>query len=897
VAEENLGTAVLRIVVDDEPARNALNLLKRDVEATAQQATRARRTTARPPTPKGGAREGTDAVERANQRIIGIQNRINLLEAKGVNITQARARLSQAIAANEQSNFGSVRQITSQLSNTLRIEEGRLRVSAAQTAELKRQNAETKSVASTERTRAQKPAGVGFATTPEQILAGRGGTQKGAASSINTAETFLNKTTQLSNRINVLAAKGVDISSLRTTFEQANAAALERQFGTSQRLIQNLTREVSLQENNLRIAKLREAADKRRLKEAATSATGTAKGQPPPPPGLPPLPPVPGFPKEYYARQARQVKEASKRQQDIISNAIIGGAFPLLFGQGIGAAAGGAAGGAGGGAIGGQFGFGLSLVGTALGAQFDLTIQKAGALAAALEDPVGQFSAIQQNALLSSKGLEKHVAALIANGKTAEAAAIVQRDLANAYADPTRAKELAAATDALNRSYTQLGLTLADLGLESIAGLAGNAALALRGFAATIQFFKDLIPKGLPSIPTGDQPGSAFFNPLSGGGGTAAVIEIGKLLGRTVGRPPTNNLAAPQSNMDLEFKGISKRLEQEQRIISASETQNKLIVAQAQGYAEIAASLERQVITETALEALRTQTDPIERVKIQIKAKQDLINLDERELERKQALRAQTSLEAAQDTIKLQSIGKQIAATQALRNTQKGVARDTLESTQAIQAGVDAARDREREIGAQIDAARQRGGDAGEQEAARLVNQQVIAANETRLELEKGADALTRAGEQLRDNLRNAIVDFTRIRSDAEGLNQFLNPVQQQQRAEQDFQLLLPQFREAQARFTQLTGARAPEFGGSTVDVNQSMRDLINVTQTESQATRDLAGTQQALATNLEAYNKTITDLATVTKTLADKNWLVNVAVSGAQSAISGDVLNGAVSP
>jgi len=49
------------------------------------------------------------------------------------------------------------------------------------------------------------------------------------------------------------------------------------------------------------------------------------------------------------------------------SNAIIGGAFPLLFGQGAGAAAGGAIGGGLGGLLGGQFGFGLSLVGTLIG--------------------------------------------------------------------------------------------------------------------------------------------------------------------------------------------------------------------------------------------------------------------------------------------------------------------------------------------------------------------------------------------------------------------------------------------------------------------------------------------------------------------------------------------------
>ena len=70
------------------------------------------------------------------------------------------------------------------------------------------------------------------------------------------------------------------------------------------------------------------------------------------------------------------------------SSALIGGAFPLLFGQGGGAAIGGALGGAGGGLLGGQFGFALSLVGTQLGSLVDTTIGKVGELGKAF----GQFS-------------------------------------------------------------------------------------------------------------------------------------------------------------------------------------------------------------------------------------------------------------------------------------------------------------------------------------------------------------------------------------------------------------------------------------------------------------------------------------------------------------------------
>jgi len=63
-----------------------------------------------------------------------------------------------------------------------------------------------------------------------------------------------------------------------------------------------------------------------------------------------------------------------------LGSGLIGGAFPLLFGQGVGAAAGGTLGGLAGGAIGGQFGFALSLVGTQLGTVADQAVAFAAAL-------------------------------------------------------------------------------------------------------------------------------------------------------------------------------------------------------------------------------------------------------------------------------------------------------------------------------------------------------------------------------------------------------------------------------------------------------------------------------------------------------------------------------------
>ena len=88
----------------------------------------------------------------------------------------------------------------------------------------------------------------------------------------------------------------------------------------------------------------------------------------------------------------KQLQTRKTTNQAAISNALIGGAFPLLFGQGLGASLGGAAGGFAGGKMkgkgGGQMGFALSLVGTALGSQLDKLAQSAMELGKALRNPI-----------------------------------------------------------------------------------------------------------------------------------------------------------------------------------------------------------------------------------------------------------------------------------------------------------------------------------------------------------------------------------------------------------------------------------------------------------------------------------------------------------------------------
>ena len=110
---------------------------------------------------------------------------------------------------------------------------------------------------------------------------------------------------------------------------------------------------------------------------------------------------IPGSPAALAAEErARKFKSAQ-------GSALIGGAFPLLFGQGIGAAAGGAVGGFGGGIIGGEFGFGLSLIGTQVGTLIDQFVAGATELGQALNPLTADIDALTNAAGLAATETQK----------------------------------------------------------------------------------------------------------------------------------------------------------------------------------------------------------------------------------------------------------------------------------------------------------------------------------------------------------------------------------------------------------------------------------------------------------------------------------------------------------
>ena len=163
---------------------------------------------------------------------------------------------------------------------------------------------------------------------------------------------------------------------------------------------------------------------------------------------------IPGSPAFLEARR--------RRRKDALSSGIIGGAFPLLFGQGAGAAVGGALGGVGGGLIGGQFGFGLSLIGTQLGSIFDQTIANAQEAGKALNSTGGALDFMREKSLFSTDAVKERAVELEELGKVEELATLLTKELVDKIGNKgvESIQKLGETTDETTRLWNELTLQL-----------------------------------------------------------------------------------------------------------------------------------------------------------------------------------------------------------------------------------------------------------------------------------------------------------------------------------------------------------------------------------------------------------------------------------------------------
>ena len=151
-----------------------------------------------------------------------------------------------------------------------------------------------------------------------------------------------------------------------------------------------------------------------------------------------------------------------KRLQGGIGSAIIGGGFPLLFGQGPAAAVGGGVGGLAGGLLGGQMGFALSIAGTTIGGALD-------DLAKALAKPTENIEKLVTKLGLVDTPTGKLALELEKLGLTSSAATLLIQEFENQFGlSQGQIKENAEKMTKFNNEINQLGTELTLLMANSL---------------------------------------------------------------------------------------------------------------------------------------------------------------------------------------------------------------------------------------------------------------------------------------------------------------------------------------------------------------------------------------------------------------------------------------------
>ena len=479
---------------------------------------------------QGGQSESITAKTDAQSKRARLNQQLNSLEASGVKTTKLRAQLGEATTAQANRQFGTFNQIANKLSESLRAEREKLKIQRQQSNELKGQVTEEKRIGKLNASPVR--GGIAFKGSPiaEEVAARK---QQRLAKDLDAGamERAANRRAKIENRIDYLSTGGRD-QSVRSaaTPLKPNAAAIKAEelldksrkatAATTEKEAKRIAKdnaspvggrpgdkespafkaaeEKRTQERNARRAekisarqdylstggrdrsiltgtsafarpdpqavRAEQELQKARAKTAAqTLRTTTAENR-----------------KQERERAARG-KETRERIGGTLSSGLIGGGFPLLFGQGAGAAAGGAVGGLAGGAIGGGFGFALSVVGTAIGAAFDEMLAKGKVLALGLDDPIAQFEALKEASLFSNLGVEKNVGALIKGGRTEEAKLIAQDDLTKRFGDTASLDAYIKSQDELNRAWAEASIAVAQFTSGPLAAFLADLAKGLGG--------------------------------------------------------------------------------------------------------------------------------------------------------------------------------------------------------------------------------------------------------------------------------------------------------------------------------------------------------------------------------------------------------------------------------
>ena len=549
-----------------------------------------------------------------------------------------------------------------------------------------------------------------------------------------------------------------------------------------------------------------------------------------------------------------------RRAGDALGSGLIGGAFPLLFGQGLGASVGGGVLGAAGGAVGGQFGFGLSLIGTALGQQVDQAVGRLSLLGSALNDPIGKFQQLAEAGLISSKALEKNIAALIANGKEAEAAARIQLDIAQQFGDSTEIEALASASDELQKAFASASAVL----VKFVAG-------PLTDFIDKLALIFQLI----------GQRGIVDERVRQLGLSTPERTSLVAEARNNVGGDPRKLYEEVNRLLDERYGKTKQVIDAENAILAALGRQAEL---RSNSYRQIDAEAfgNRRLKLEKEIEAVELR-------RRESLAKPDLAPDASAEINRK----------AAEDTYRLkqdiarfdrETWAQNIAAANQLKSIQEDIAieqqRGSLTGTgigalQSVKALEDAKR---AEQDAQA-ALRANPGSTDLLNASKLAAENVkLAAAKTKADLQDAFKSAQDAVKSISRGIEDSVAALQELQNTGgSGLNKFLSPQQVADRQAAVGNQLRP---EADALANQL-GIRF-QTRGTREQINQQTLDFIKAARQELRMGQDLNQAQQIdlpratndLAVVSESLVKVNSALADATNNLAQKDWAVNVSVN-----------------
>jgi hypothetical protein len=155
-------------------------------------------------------------------------------------------------------------------------------------------------------------------------------------------------------------------------------------------------------------------------------------------------------------RRVEQGRAAQARRREMTENVIIGGAFPMLFGGGVGTVAGGALGGL---IPGNPM---LSVATSAVGALVDQFVASVTEAGSAMRDPITNFQKLADAGLIASRSQKQYIERLIEAGRVTEAAAAIQAELVQKVG-AQGVKDLqnaGAASDSFNKKLAELNLQM-----------------------------------------------------------------------------------------------------------------------------------------------------------------------------------------------------------------------------------------------------------------------------------------------------------------------------------------------------------------------------------------------------------------------------------------------------